>query len=125
MNILFKILSFLFTVLFLVSAALQYNDPDPIIWIVTWGTAAILSILFFFNKISFPVPLIVGIACFVGGVYLFPSNFQGFGLGDGDIENIELAREAVGLLIIALVLWMYAFRIRYVQRKLKNQSPVI
>ncbi len=117
MNILFKILSFLFTVLFLVSAALQYNDPDPIIWIVIWGIAAILSILFFFNKISFPIPLIVGIACFIGFIYLFPSNFQGFGLENGVIENVELAREAIGLLIIALVMLIYAFRIRHVDIK--------
>ncbi len=117
MKTFFKILSILFTLLFLVSGGLQYNDPDPILWIAIWGMAAILSILFFFDKISSPVLFIVGAVCFVVFLVLFPSNFQGFGLDDGDIKDVELAREAVGLLIIALVLFMYAFRVRYLKIK--------
>jgi len=116
MKILFKFLSVIFTVLFLISAALQYNDPDPIIWIVIWGTAGILSVLFFFDKISVSLSFITGLVCFIGSLYLFPSYFQGFSLEDGAIENIELAREAVGLLIIALVMWLYAFRIRHIEK---------
>ncbi len=117
MKLFFKILSVLFAVLFLVSAGLQYNDPDPMLWIVIWGIAAVLSILFFYDKISSSVLFIIGIVSFIGFLSLFPSNFQGFGLEDGDITTVELAREAVGLLIIALVLFMYAFRIRYLEKK--------
>ena len=122
MNTFFKILGFLFAVLSIVSAALQYNDPDPIIWILIWGISAIISILFFLNKISFIVTMIVGVLSFMGFMYLYPSNFQGFSLKDGDIENIELGREAFGLLIIALVMFMYAFRIRYIKMKQSGYS---
>ena len=115
MKTLFKTLSLLFTVLFMVSAVLQYNDPDPIIWIVIWGAAAVISALFLFNKLSFTVPLILGILSCIGFVYLYPSNFQGFSLVDGDIENIELKREAFGLLIIAFVMFTYTLRIRYLR----------
>jgi hypothetical protein len=120
MNTLFKILGFLFAVLSIISAALQYNDPDPIIWILIWGTSAIISLLFFFNKISFIITMIAGVLSFMGFIYLYPSNFQGFNLKDGDAENIELGREAFGLLIIALVMFMYAFRIRYLKMKHSN-----
>jgi len=117
MKIFFKVLSILFALLFIVSAGLQYNDPDPLLWIAIWSIAAILSLLFFSDKISSSVLFIVGAVCFIGFLNLFPSNFQGFGLDDGDIKDVELAREAVGLLIIALVLFMYAFRVRYLKMK--------
>ena len=117
MNTLFKIFGFLFAVLSVISAALQYNDPDPIIWILIWGISAIISFLFFLNKISFIITLIAGVLSLIGFMYLYPSNFQGFDLNNGDIENIELGREAFGLLIIALVMFIYAFRIRYIKMK--------
>ena len=122
MNTIFKILGFLFTVLFIISAALQYNDPDPVIWMMIWGISAIISFLFFLNKISFIITMIAGVLSFIGFMYLYPSNFLGsFNLKDGDIENIELGREAFGLLIIALVMFMYAFRIRHV--KINKEVP--
>jgi membrane-bound ClpP family serine protease len=119
MNILFKILGVLCTILFIVSAALQYNDPDPLIWILIWGLAAMISILFLLNKISFTITMILGVLSLIGFIYIYPSNFQGFDLKNGDAESIELGREAFGLLIIAFILFMYAFRIRYVQLKKK------
>jgi len=121
MKLFFKVLSILFALLFLVSAGLQYNDPDPFLWIAIWSIAAILSLLFFFDKISSRVLFIVGIVCFIGFLNLFPSNFQGFGLEDGDIKDVELAREAVGLLIIALVLFMFGFRVRYLKKKTQHR----
>jgi uncharacterized membrane protein len=120
MKTLFKILSFLFAVLFIVSAALQYNDPDPIIWILIWGISAIISFLFFLNKISFIITMIAGVLSFIGFLYLYPSNFQGFNLKDGDREIIELGREAFGLLIIAVVMFMYTIRIGYLKMKQTN-----
>jgi len=89
MKILFKVLSFLFALLFIFSAVLQYNDPDPIIWIIIWSIAAIISLLFFFNKMSFLVPLTAGIASLIGFIYLYPPTFEGFSLESGDIKNVE------------------------------------
>ncbi|WP_281540685.1 transmembrane 220 family protein [Maribacter aestuarii] len=107
-----KILGFVFTGLFGLSAVLQYNDPDPILWIVIYTSAAVVSLLFAMNKINNKVPLLLGILCFIGFTYLYPSNFQGFDLNDGDIKTVELGREAFGLLIIALVFFWYALRLR-------------
>lgn len=111
-----KILGFLFTGLFALSAVLQYNDPDPILWVVIYGAATVVSILFALNRISAIVPLVLGVLGFIGFIYLYPSDFQGFDLNDGDIRTVELGREAFGLLIIALVFFFYAFRLK---RKLK------
>lgn len=107
-----KILGFIFSGLFGLSAVLQYNDPDPILWIVIYSTAAVLSLLFALNKLHRMVPFFLGIVSFIGFTYLYPSDFQGFDLNDGDIRTVELGREAFGLLIISLMFFWYAFRLR-------------
>ncbi|WP_405413800.1 transmembrane 220 family protein [Maribacter sp. Asnod1-A12] len=112
MNLLFKILGYVFAMLFSVGAILQYNDPDSLHWIIIYGIAALMSLLFALNKIGYTVPLILGIFAFIGFVYLYPSDFQGFDLNDGDIVTVELGREAFGLLIISIVLLVFAFRIK-------------
>ncbi|MEP2058646.1 transmembrane 220 family protein [Maribacter litoralis] len=112
MNLLFKIIGYVFTVLFAVGAVLQYNDPDSLHWIIIYGVAALVSLLFALNKIRYIIPLVLGILAFIGFVYLYPADFQGFDLNDGDIKTVELGREAFGLLIISIVLLIFAFRIK-------------
>lgn len=112
MNTLFKYIGFLFTVLFAIGAAVQYNDPDSLAWIIIYLAAAFISLLFALDKLKMLIPLVTGIACFIGFMYLYPTEFQGFDLNDGDIKTVELGREAFGLLIIALVSLLYAFRLK-------------
>lgn len=112
MNMLFKYIGFLFTVLFTIGAAIQYNDIDSIGWIAIYMAGAFISLLFALDKLTTRIPLVAGIACFVGFMYLYPTDFQGFDLNDGDIKIVELGREAFGLLIIALVCFLYAFRLK-------------
>jgi len=112
----FKVLGWLFAILFSVSAVLQYNDPDPFLWIFVYGVATFVTVGFVFNSISYIIPLLLGVLCIVGFLYLFPDTFEGFTLGQGDIKNIEEAREAFGLLIIAIVMIAFALRVRYVGR---------
>ena len=40
-----KVFNIIFIVLFIVAAVLQYNDPDPYLWIPIYGYAAILCFL--------------------------------------------------------------------------------
>jgi len=108
MNSFLKIFGILFGILFLVSAGLQYNDPDSLIWIVIWGMAGIISLGYAFRQLSFPIPLVAGIAALIGFFYTYPEKFEGFTIGEGDIKNIEEGREAFGLLIIAIVLLILA-----------------
>lgn len=112
MNLLFKVLGYLFAVLFIVGAALQYNDPDALMWVIIYLIAAIVSLAFALNKIGYKITVLLGLICLVGFLYLFPSDFQGFDLNDGDIKTVELGREAFGLLIIAVVLLVFGFRLK-------------
>lgn len=116
MNLFFKTIGYLFAVLFAMGAIVQYNDPDSFLWILIYTIAAIISVLFSLNRLKVVVPLLLGTVCFIGFMYLYPTDFQGFGLEDGAIETVELGREAFGLLIIALVMFFYTVRLR---RKLK------
>ncbi len=112
----FKSIGFLFAALFAIAAAVQYNDPDALTWIAIWGLAAVISLAFALNKVSWFVTLVMGILCFAGFFYLFPPKFEGFEIGAGDIVNIELGREAFGVLIIAVMMFFYTITIRYSRR---------
>lgn len=112
MKNLFKILGYLFALLFAAGAVVQYNDPDPLQWIFIYSMSAVVSLGFALNKISFTLPLLMGVVSLIGCIYLYPSDFQGFDLDDGDIQTVELGREAFGLLIIAVVMLLFSFRLK-------------
>ncbi|MGJ8738714.1 transmembrane 220 family protein [Zobellia laminariae] len=117
----FKIVGAVFAILFAWAAYLQYNDPDATIWYVIYGLAAFVSVLFVVNRLTFTVVAIFCFLAMIGAYKQWPVQFQGFTIGEGDIENIERGREACGLLIIALVMLVYALRIRFV-KKVKGLS---
>ncbi len=119
MNRFFKFLGGVFAILFLSSAVLQYNDPDPLLWIAIYGIATLVTLGFLFNKVSYMVPALVGLLGVIGFFLIFPEKFEGFTIGKGDIKHIEEAREAFGLLIIAMMMFIFAIRIRF-----KNKSKI-
>ena len=112
MELFFKFMGWVFVVLFSISALLQYNDPDVFLWIVIYSSAALVTLGFLFKKLPYFIPLTAGLLAIVGFVYLVPEKFEGFGIGEGDVKNIEKAREAYGLLIIAIVMFAISIRIR-------------
>jgi hypothetical protein len=111
-----KWVNLFFALLFLLSAALQYNDPDPYIWIPIYLFGAILCWLAFKGKF-YPRLYLFGIFIFTAyAVYFF---FAKDGVLDWiqlhDAENIagsmkatkpwiEETREFFGLLILIIVL---------------------
>ena len=111
-----KIFNILFSILFLISAGLQYNDPDPYIWIPIYLYGTICCWLAAKNKF-YPKAYLFGILVFTGyAVYLF---FTEDGVLDWiqkhNAENIagsmkaatpwiEDTREFFGLVILIVVL---------------------
>ena len=112
MNSLFKYLSLLMAVLFIAAAYVQWNDADATRWYFVYGIAALASILYYLGRLNFVVALLLGVLYIVGCVMLWPEKWEGVTIGEGDIENIERARESLGLLITAIVMFIYAIRIR-------------
>jgi hypothetical protein len=121
MNLAMRIFNLLFCVLFVVSGALQYNDPDPYLWIPIYLFGAVLCWLAFREKFYSKAFLYGSIAFALYAIYLF---FEKDGvadwLSDHNAENIaasmqaskpwiEATREFFGLFILIVVFLMNYF----------------
>ena len=91
MRLFSKIFSAVFTVLFVWAALVQYNDPDALMWYLIYGIAAVASFLFFLGKLNLLIPVLLSFA------------------------YIEHARESLGLIINALVMLFYAWKVKVVR----------
>ena len=120
-----KVFNILFSLLFLIFAGLQYNDPDPYIWIPVYLYAAALCWLAFRNKF-YPAAYLFGIAIYAAyALYLFLAedgvldwiqkhNAENIaGTMKATTPWIEDSREFFGLVILIIVLavnYIYAKR---------------
>ena len=108
-----KIVNAFFAVIFLVSAAIQYNDRDPYLWMSIYGYGALVCILAVFRKDS-KILHYAGLVVFVSyAIYLFfaPNGvYTWFSLHSAenitgsmsdDKPWIEATREFFGLLILS------------------------
>jgi hypothetical protein len=125
-----KLFSLIFCLLFLFSAVLQYNDPDPYLWAPIYMYGSVLCWLAFREK-YYPALYLTGIAVYaVYAGFLF---FQEDGVldwyRDHHSENlvqsmkatkpwIEATREFLGLLILSVVLLVNYF---YIKRKSRSR----
>ena len=124
-----KVFNVFFCFVFIVFAALQYNDPDPYIWVPIYLYTAILCWLAFRNKF-YPKAYWVGIVVYA--LYAVYKIFDQNGLLDWievhHAENIaetmkaekpwiEESREFFGLLILIAVLLTDLI---YAKRKSRN-----
>ncbi len=111
MNIFFKILGIVFAVLFAWAAYVQNNDPDAMRWYAIYGMAALASLLFALNQLKLMWAVFLFIFYLGFAIYSWPQKFEGVTIGEGDIVNIERGREALGLLVAALMMAIYGLRI--------------
>ena len=86
-------------------AVIQYNDPDPEVWITIYGIGALLCLLNIkkmYRNVR-AISLIFILAGFVFSIYNWPSEWLGFDQTDPPNINVEKARESCGLLIASLL----------------------
>lgn len=97
--------------LFLVAAALQYNDPDPLRWILVWGAASAACWLFPRGRPSWALPALVALVATLWMLWLAPQALPHFRPGDlfrtmeTKTPAIEQSRELLGLAMIAGWMW--------------------
>ncbi len=121
-----KLFNIIFSVVFLLFAALQYNDPDPYSWIPIYMYAAALCWYAFKGK-YFPKAYLFGIAIYFGyAIFLvFTKNGVLDWMNEHNAESlvqtmkaekpwVEDTREFGGLVILIVVLTINYF---YSQRK--------
>lgn len=93
-------------VLFVLSAVVQYNDPDPLLWIAIYGAGALCCVLFLTGWLPITLSLSVSALCFAGALYLLARILFGsavfFDETGREMMGIkEPARELLGFLITA------------------------
>ncbi len=126
-----KVFNLVFVVLFVIFAALQYNDPDPYVWMPIYLYGAVLCWLAFRNQ-YYPKAYLFGI--FVYAVYALFKVFDTNGLIDWFTKHnaqniaetmkaqkpwIEETREFFGLVILIVVLL-----INYIYAKRKKHHKI-
>ncbi len=131
-----KIFNIIFCIIFVIFAALQYNDPDPYLWIPIYLYAAILCGMAARNKF-YPIAYLIGIALYA--IYAAYEFFTKDGVLDwmqkhhaqniaGTMKAktpwIEDTREFFGLVILIVVLLINYFysRRKFVQNKKSVQQ---
>lgn len=112
MNLFFKIFAVVFAILFAWAAYLQNNDPDAFLWYIIYGVACLACVSFLFKKLHYVIALILAFSYLIGIFISWPAKFEGVEIGGGDINNIEHAREALGLLINSAVMGILAWRMK-------------
>jgi len=115
------ILGYFFTLVFLLFAYWQMNDPDPIIWIPPYVISAYIAFRASQGKINCEVLILATIMSFAAGLQIWTEMdaWEGF-ITDGlsmKTHNQELAREAVGLWITTL-----SFVLFYLLNKLSGNK---
>jgi hypothetical protein len=86
-------------------AVVQYNDPDPQLWIPTYLLAAAACFAIFLDKAPRTyVYLLMAVGYFVAAFLQWPPQYEGVFWGEMQMRslNIELARESLGLSIAGL-----------------------
>lgn len=91
-------------------AVLQYNDPDPAVWMAVYFGMSALCLWSAFGALPRVVPAVVVVAALIGAYLLWPETYQGLSGKMDSRPGVELARESLGLLICALVAAYLAWR---------------
>jgi len=98
------------SVIFAICVALQWNDPDPYLWMPMYGAAMVACILASLSRLRPWMSATVGIVALVWAITIAPDVFGHASFGDmfqsmkASNPSIEASREMYGLLIV--VLWM-------------------
>lgn len=116
-----KIVNIALTIIFILFASFQYNDPDAVTWVILYSYVAVMSALAIFKRYSLPL-LIPGIVIFaIYFIYLVPSIFEWIASGENLMNRmsetqpfIEQSREAGGLLLgLITLIFHFVTRNRY------------
>ncbi len=117
----FRIANGLLLALFVLSTAVQYNDPDPAIWMAIYGAASLVCLIAFSNRLKWPLPALVGLTAAVWVALWIPRWWGKTTLSDtfGHMGMVDIAaeeaRETLGLGLV--VSWMALIAIRAGRRR--------
>ena len=104
-----KIVLWFFIAVFVYFAGVQYNDPDPYIWIPTYLIPTFLSYYKLRGKGDKVLYFSIGLLFLMWAINQFPPAWEGVLLNQGmKTINIELGRESLGLGCCTIAMWICA-----------------
>jgi len=104
----FKIACGVMLLVFASSCAVQYNDPDPWLWIGLYGAAGIVTAFALAGRHT-PLVTLMGLGYFGYAMFNMPH------IGPGEWLTTETSRESGGLMISAI--WMAVLTAVWYRRK--------
>lgn len=120
-------LNVVMTVVFVLCVAVQYNDPDALLWILIYAYAVVVTAMAAADR--YTIFSAIGFVGFIlGFAYLSPGFLEVDKPMDlvtdiqMDAKGVEVAREAGGLLITSL--WMLVLSIVWFRRR-RNPAPPV
>ena len=110
------VLNTLMLLLFVTAAVVQYNDPDPVLWMVIYGGAAACCALYMIGRLPAGLAALLSAAYALGALYLLARIFGPSAFFDETGREMmglmEESREMLGLWIIAAWVGFLAWRVR-------------
>jgi len=111
-----RVFNVFLVILFATAAAVQYNDPDPALWMAIYGSVALCGILYLGDWLPFWGPTLLSAACVIGALYLLVQVVGGIGFVDPTGQEMvgvtESGREMLGLLFTAGGAAAFAYQVR-------------
>ena len=114
-----KYLHALLAFMFVIFAALQYNDPDPYIWIPIYLAMTVVCVLAYLGRFPRITLMVMMVGYLLYSIYYFPGVQEWLEQEDrsqlfsnvAKMEHpfIEESREFLGLMINVIVLGFYLF----------------
>ncbi|MFN8432248.1 MAG: transmembrane 220 family protein [Spirosomataceae bacterium] len=106
-----KYFYYVIILIFVYFVGVQYNDPDPYLWMPTYLFPIYLVYLKMNGKVSSQTLVLVAIPYIFWAVNQFPPAWEGLLLNEMGMKtlNIELGRESLGLGFTAIVLIIISF----------------
>lgn len=104
----FKILCGAMLLVFFASCAVQYNDPDPWLWILSYAAAGVVTALALAGRHT-PIVIVMGLAYFGWAMYNMPH------IESSEWLTTETSRESGGLMVSAI--WMAVLSVAWYRNK--------
>ena len=111
-----KNIYFIISGLFLLFAIVQWNDPDPLIWMIFYGVMSLIYILLALGKrFAFYLSVLMLITCIINMGFILPEIIKWIKDGmpsivqsmKATIPSIEYTREFLGLLLCLIAcIWV-------------------
>ena len=120
----------LMLMMFVFSVIVQYNDPDPYVWMPVYGAAAVACALELAHKLRWWFPTLVGIGSVGWAATIAPHVFgrvpflEMFSAWEMKNTGVEESREMYGLLIVAVWMIVLAFANRRPAKGASRMDPI-